>query len=154
MSGYGLGGVVRAAGLKTAPVGQVGADLLLVHTDGSEQPATDARGYTRAKAGVMPANQRGEKLGEQDHTQQQAVTVERLTKTAAALQQARVARATTPTTTTTTTTTAAAVTPVGIATIGVTASSSPTPPAPTTHPPDATEDHGADRSARRCIFPP
>ena len=151
MSGYGLGGVVRAAGLKTAPVGQVGADLLLVHTDGSEQPATDARGYTRVKAGVMPAHQRGEKLGEQGHTQQQAVTVERLTKTAAALQQARVARATT---TTTTTTTAAAVTPVGIATIGVTASSSPTPPAPTTHPPDATEDHGADRSARRCIFPP
>ena len=36
VSGHGLGGVLRAIGLKAARAGQVGADLLLVHTDGSE----------------------------------------------------------------------------------------------------------------------
>ena len=64
--GHGLGGVLRATGLKTARAGQVGADLLLVHTDGSEQAATGVREAFRPESEAMPVpvHQCGEKLGE------------------------------------------------------------------------------------------
>jgi len=66
VSGHGLGGVLRATGLKTARAGQVGADLLLVHTDGSEQAATGVREAFRSESWAMPVpvHQCGEKLGE------------------------------------------------------------------------------------------
>jgi len=43
VSGHGRGGVLRATGLKTALAGQVGADLLLVYADGSEQAGVGVR---------------------------------------------------------------------------------------------------------------
>jgi len=64
VSGHGLGGVLRATGLKAALAGQVGADLLLVHTDGREQAATGVGRHFRSESGAMPVHQCGEKLGE------------------------------------------------------------------------------------------
>jgi len=133
---------MRAAGVKSAPPGQVRADLLLIQPDGIDQPATEPDRHTRLESGAMPLYQPGGELREQSQTQQQAITVECLTNAAAALQQARVARATTTTTAT------ATVIPIPVTAVGTTATSSTTTPAPTTHSPDATEDHAADRTAR------